>query len=109
MTVRFRPALIAAAFLLLPPALASAQVWPSEVRRAYIDECLAGCTANTKYTSIQRAECVPYCQCMIKEAQSFMSAEDYKALQEATAAKKATPVRDRYETLSSICSQRVFR
>lgn len=108
MTVRLRLAPIAA-LVLLAPSLASAQLWPSDVRRKFVDQCLAGCSANTKFTSLQRAECPPYCECMVKESQSFMSADDYTALLDAYAAKKTSPTRERYETLSSICSKRVFR
>ena len=108
MTVRLRLVLIAM-LVLLAPSLASAQVWPSETRRKFIDECLSSCSANTKITSVQRAECPPYCECMIKESQGFMSADDYTAPQEANAAKKTSPLRERYETLSSTCSRRTFR
>ena len=108
MTVRLRLALIAA-LALLAPALASAQVWPSEMRRKFVDECQASCSANAKYTSVQRAECPPYCECMIKESQGFLSADDYTVLQQAYAEKKASPVRERSETLSSTCGRRVFR
>lgn len=108
MTVPLRLVLVAA-FVLLSPSFASAQVWPSEMRRTFIDQCLANCSANTRLTSVQRAECPPYCECMIKEAQSFLSADDYTALQEANAAKKPSPARERFETLSSTCGRRVFR
>jgi hypothetical protein len=107
MTARFRLVLVTT-LVLLAPSLTSAQVWPSEMRRKFIDECLASCSANTKFTSVQRAECPPFCECMIKESQSIMSADDYTALQEANTAKKPSPVRERYETLSSTCSRRVF-
>jgi hypothetical protein len=108
MTARFRLVLVAT-LVLLAPSLASAQVWPSEMRRKFVDACLASCIANTKLTAVQRAECPPFCECMIKESQGFMSADDYAALQQAYADKKTSPVRERYETLSSTCSRRVFR
>ncbi|MCW5733546.1 MAG: hypothetical protein KIS73_05445 [Enhydrobacter sp.] len=108
MTVRYR--LVPGAMLaLLVPSLAFAQVWPSEMRRTFIDECLASCGANTRFTSVQRAECPPYCECMIREAQSFMSADDYTDLQRAYAEKTSSPMRERYESLSAVCSRRVFR
>lgn len=98
------------ALLLLVPSLAPAQnQWPSEVRRQYMDECLKGCTANTSYTSRQRAECPPYCECRIKEAQTFVSGDDSRALMEATLANKPHSLKDRYEALSNICAKRVFR
>ena len=108
MTVRLRLALIAV-LALLAPSLASAQVWPSEMRRKFVDECLASSSANTKFTSVQRAECPPYCECLIKESQSFLSADDYTVLQQAYAEKKTSPVRERYEALSSTCGRHVFR
>jgi hypothetical protein len=108
MTVRLRLALVAALVLLMP-SLVSAQVWPSEMRRKFVDECLAGCTVNTKFTSVQRAECPPYCECMVKEAQGFMSTDDYTAFREATAASKATPFKERFEAMGGICGKRVFR
>ena len=45
---------------------------------------------------------------MIKESQGFMSAEDYTALLQAYADKKTSPLQERYETLSSTRSRRVF-
>lgn len=100
---------LVAVLVLLAPSLASAQLWPSELRRKYVDACLAGCIANKKLTALQRAECPPYCECMIKESQGFMSAEDYTALLQAYADKKTSPLQERYEALSSTCSRRVFR
>jgi hypothetical protein len=108
MTVRFRLALVAA-LALLAPTLASAQTWPSEVRRKFVDECLATCTANPKFTAIDRAECPVYCECMVRESQDFMSADDYAALLQAYADKKTTPMRERYEALTSICARRALR
>jgi hypothetical protein len=92
MTVRLRLALIAA-LVLLAPTLASVQVWPSEIRRKFIDECLTSCGANTKLTSVQRAECPPFCEWMVKGSQSSLSADDYTALQEANAVKNPSPLR----------------
>jgi hypothetical protein len=108
----FRTGLLA--FLFLAPSFAPAQQqqqhqWPSDVRRQYIDECLKGCTANTSYTSRQRAECPPYCECRIREAQTFLPGDDAKALMEATLAGKPHPMKDRYEALSQTCAKRVLR
>ena len=108
MTVRLRYALFAA-LVLLAPTIASAQTWPSEMRRKFVDECLANCSANKKLTTVQRAECPPYCECMIKESQGFLSADDYTALQQAYAEKRTTPMRERYKALSSTCGRRALR
>jgi hypothetical protein len=98
------------ALLLLIPALAPAQnQWPSEVRRQYIDECLKACTANTAYTSVQRAECPPFCECRIREAQGFLTGDDARALIEASTGNKAHPLKERYDALAPICAKRVFR
>src|SRR5436190_13865236 len=102
---RARIAALLAALLLIVPSLVGAQnQWPSEVRRRYMDECLKGCTANTAYTSLQRAECPPYCECRIKEAQTFMTADESQALLQAWADSKPHPMRARYEALSPICA-----
>ena len=100
---------LAATLVLLAPSLASAQVWPSEMRRKFVDDCLASCTANTKFTSIQRAECPPYCGCMVKDAQDTMTTDEYRALLEAYATNKAGPLRERYEALGAACGRKVFR
>jgi hypothetical protein len=79
------------------------------MRRKFVDECLAGCNANKNLTAVQRAECPPYCECMIKESQASLSADDYAALQEANSTKKPSPLRERYEALTSTCSRRALR
>ncbi len=107
MTIRLRVALVAL-LALLAPSLASAEEWPSEVRRKFVDQCLASCNTDKKLTAIQRVECPPYCECMVKEAQGVLSIDDYTALQDAAAAKKPDPRQDRYDAFSTTC-RRVFR
>jgi hypothetical protein len=108
MTIRPRAAFVAL-LLLLAPQLASAQGWPSDMRRKLVDNCLQTCTGNTRFSSIQHAECPPYCECMIRDAQGTLTAEEYGTLIEAQATNKTGPLRERYEALSTSCGRKVFR
>lgn len=109
MTIRTTLAALLAVLVLIPTLAPAQNLWPSSLRRTYMDECLKGCTANTAYTSIQRAECPPYCECKIREAQSFMDADQAQALADAYSASKPHPMKERYEGLNPVCAKRVFK
>jgi hypothetical protein len=106
MSVRFRLALLAA-IALLAPSPGSAQEWTSDVRRKFVDRCLLTCNENTTLSRVQRIECPPYCECMIKGAQEAMTADDYLASAQVDPATK--PLRDQLDKLATACRQKVFR
>jgi hypothetical protein len=86
----------------------SAAEWSRDHRRQFTSDCVKGCETNPKVDRTRHAECPAYCNCILSEAEAFISNPEYSRLEGVAARRGTDPNLDRLRALYPMCSKRVF-
>lgn len=95
-------------FLSLGLVYPSAAEWSRDHRRQFTSDCLRGCESNPKVDRSRHADCPAYCNCILSEAEAFISDPEYTRLEGVAARRGPDPNLDRLRALYPMCNQRVF-